>query len=223
MSRCSNRHRLLSSNPTSIDTIQSLTVNNEPIDNISETISNSSEPAVSNNDDVMIKNGSIPINVLIDPTLIEKIRLEEPSERSLMISTINNNEIGQSLAKTVESLQEEAPFPKLKPYYVITSSDEQGGSSFEHEQGIENKGNKEREHPPLLPFVRKNNISPSIIIPGSRSVAENTKGEMVTQTTLSKKNHVDYNENIELDHSACVREWTTDDFDNNSSSESDIF
>ena len=173
---------------------------------------------------VRIKDGSVPVNALMDPMLIEKIRLEEPSEHSVIISTINNNETGQSLAKRVECLQEEAPFPKLKPYYVetllnrqeqATLNEEDDGEMMQTAQVIETLGCERSAQ-----SIKKTDISSSSGV--SRSdceIDQKVKNEPSKQTIAQCKNDSSFEQAIE-----CVREWTTDDFDDiNSSSESDIF
>ena len=85
------------------------------------------------------KNGAVPLQSVLDPTLIEKMRLETPSEHCVMISTINNHKFGQNLADRVEQLQERAPFPKLKPYYLtrkLTTNDNEIADTDSDKNGV---------------------------------------------------------------------------------------
>ena len=163
------------------------------------------------NDEVeLVKNGAVPIHLMLNPVLIEKMRLEDPSDDSVLVSTANNSHTGKHLADKVEHLQENSPFPKLKPYYVEASGNNsiqantgKDGQEKSHETDVQSSVDleikftiKEVEKP--LPDCKEPNDECLEI------KTKDSRNEMIMQTACD------------------VREWTNDDFKHDSS-DSDIY
>ena len=62
---------------------------------------------------------SVDIDALIQPELLEKLRLGQPREETILVSTICHpeREDKRKLAVAMSQVQSDAPFPPLPPYY----------------------------------------------------------------------------------------------------------
>ena len=76
---------------------------------------------------------------MLHPSLLEKLRLGDPNDDNVSISTKNISLAGKDLADVISRVQTASPFPKLLPYYVLS---EVSGKEEEEE---EIRGNGERE------------------------------------------------------------------------------
>ena len=76
---------------------------------------------------------------MLHPSLLEKLRLGDPSDDNVSISTKNISLAGKDLADVISRVQTASPFPKLLPYYVLSQV------SGKEEEGKENRGNGEME------------------------------------------------------------------------------
>ena len=163
------------------------------------------------NDEAEVKNGAVPIHLMLNPVLIEKMRLEEPSGDSVLISTANNSHTGKLLADKIEHLQEKSPFPKLKPYYVEASDNNsiQTNTGQEgHEESHETDSAQSSVNLEIKSTIKEVEKSlPECEDPDDGCLeikAKNSCNEMIMQTACD------------------VREWTNEDFKHDSS-DSDIF
>ena len=59
-----------------------------------------------------------PPSSILHPTLLEKMRLGSPSQAHRHLSTINSTQTNNAISETLYGLQDNAPFPRLPPYYV---------------------------------------------------------------------------------------------------------
>lgn len=82
---------------------------------------------------------SVPIEAMLHPSLLEKLRLGDPNDDNVSISTKNISLAGKDLADIISRVQTTSPFPKLLPYYVLSKV------SVKEEEGKENRGNGEME------------------------------------------------------------------------------
>ena len=90
------------------------------------------------------KRPSVPLNAILHPSLIEKLRVGTPTNETISISNINHNEKedDKQLAAVVQHVQSNAPFPSLPPYYIKAKEKEktlESNSTLErHTKTIEN-------------------------------------------------------------------------------------
>ena len=61
----------------------------------------------------------VDIDALLKPELLEKLRLGDPKEETILVSTIRHpeKEDKRELAATASHVQSVSPFPSLPPYY----------------------------------------------------------------------------------------------------------
>lgn len=66
----------------------------------------------------------VPIDAVLRPSLMEKLRLGSPSSNSILLSNINQsvNEEDMELAYRVHKVQSSSPFPPL-PHYYLTNKE----------------------------------------------------------------------------------------------------
>lgn len=67
----------------------------------------------------------VDIDALLKPELLEKLRLGDPKEETILVSTIRHpeKEDKRELAATVSQVQAVSPFPSLPPYYQERNGD----------------------------------------------------------------------------------------------------
>ena len=182
-------------------------------------------------------SGLIPVKAMLDPCLIEKIRLGDPSEDSLLVSTINSKEPGPILADRVEHLQIKAPFPKLKPYYVEANKDDnsenQSVSTIRFKEDLSTDFQQHRERDKT--HQRKDFVFVSVdSTQSSRLSTEKKVAGLDTQQSGSPSGIDNSQRKLELerqsnqkvcDNEDCtdVRQWTQQDFEEDLSSESEVY
>ena len=181
---------------------------------------------------------------MLHPSLLEKLRLGDPNDDNVSISTKNISLAGKDLADVISRVQTASPFPKLLPYYVLSEvsgkeeeEEEMGGNGEKQKEEEENGGEGEtkEEEGGIKETEEDNNTNEEKNLRHSKGFQKQVYlnqhtdvQEMVWITrqpdTLirNREDLKNRSDNEELKSDVLVRDWREDDFQD-SDTESDIF